>query len=141
VISAPSTLSKLILASLSLDAVHTVFTYSAYDNADREKGAAIFLAMLEGNAIVWQKTLRQNVYGTISYLASDGQTIVGVGDLYNELSQSDGWLIEADMSGNILSDETYGGSGYDYFRQVVVTEDEFIVSMKTNSTDAEFVGV
>lgn len=138
----PSTLANTITASLSLEDGRSIIAYGISDKDNREAGSTIVMALVEGNSVKWQKVLRREAFGSIENLVWDGNRnqIVGVGTLFNDLTRNDGWLVVIDDTGVILSDQTFGGSGHDYFNHIQITNDEYLVAGRTNSTDSIFIG-
>lgn len=139
-LTSPSTLISTITASLSLGDGRSVIAYNIGDPDNREAGSTIVIALVEGLKIKWQKVLREEAFGSITSLAWEGNKFVGVGTLYNDLTKNDGWLMVLDDQGRILVDQTYGGSGHDYFNFIQVTSDEYLIGGKSNSTDSIYIG-
>ena len=139
-LTSPSSLDNTPTATLSLEGDAWVIAYSILDPSNQEAGCKIVIAYGEATKIIWQKVLRFDAYGAIESLAWDNGKIIGVGTLYNDLSRNDGWLVVLDENGSILYDQTYGGSGHDYFKMLQVTSDEYLIVGKSNSTDSIFIG-
>ena len=139
-LTSPSSLDNTPTATLSLEGDAWVIAYSILDPSNQEAGCKIVIAYGEATKIIWQKVLRFDAYGAIESLAWDNGKIIGVGTLYNDLSRNDGWLVVLDEKGSILYDQTYGGSGHDYFKMLQVTSDEYLIVGKSNSTDSIFIG-
>lgn len=62
-------------------------------------------------------------------------------DRKEELGYTDFWIYEMDINGNLLWEKSYGGSKYDYIKDITPTKDDgFIVIGNSNSYDNHITG-
>lgn len=93
----------------------------------------------------WQKTyggsLRDNAYDVV--LTKNNSCIVlgnsysNDGDVVGHHGRGDVWLFEIDNQGVILWSQCYGGSLYDYGRQIKPTSDGYVLGGYTRSNDGD----
>jgi hypothetical protein len=114
---------------------------------------ALILTLQLANAqipdLAWQKTIggsSDDVGNAIFPLAdgsfiSCGSTASSDGDFPANNGDYDAYIIKHDASGNILWQHTYGGSGFDEFLSVVVTNNGgFVAFGSTTSNDGDVSG-
>ena len=96
--------------------------------------------------IEWQKSLggtSEEAANTIKQTSDTGYIITGYsasidGDITEAHGNSDVWVVKLNPVGNIEWQKTYGGSGADYGRDILQTNDDgFIVVGYTNSPDGD----
>ncbi|MEP7128230.1 MAG: PKD domain-containing protein [Chitinophagales bacterium] len=96
-------------------------------------------------AVEWAKcyggTAIDRAYSSIQ-TSDGGYLICGFtnstdGDVTFNHGNSDAWLVKTDPAGGILWQKTYGGSGVDIFRSVVVSGSGYVVCGETASDDGD----
>jgi len=134
-----SSLERIILASHTIDETKAVWVQSVYDSQDQERGSDIVISLYDTNQIIWETTLHKGYGDYIKKIISNGNVIVAVGTTYDEIESQNGWLIELDMNGTITKDIQYGGTKRDYFNDVLIFDQSYVVFGKSNSNDGFFV--
>ena len=106
----------------------------------------VFKTDATGN-LVWQKS-----YGGTSAEAArtalaltDGYLIGGYamsndGQVTNFKGTMDTWVIKIDLTGNLVWQKTFGGSGWDYLNYLAPDGDGFIFGASTTSNDGDVTG-
>lgn len=103
---------------------------------------------LNGN-ILWQNCLGGSNLESADCIQKtvDGGFIVAGnsysndGDVSGNHGYSDSWIVKLDAEGNLLWEESLGGSGYEYARSVQQTLDKgFIIAGRTSSNDGDVSG-
>lgn len=87
----------------------------------------------QGN-VLWNKMIGEEKLDKIFSAASapDGFVFVGLTDSFGN-GGSDGWVIKTDMDGKLLWNKTFGGSGDDAFRSIIVTNNRYLIAGYTDS--------
>lgn len=116
-----------------------------YDVSGNHGKADIWLVKLDANrSIQWQRCLggSEHEEGSSVQVTADGGFVISGfgnsvdGDLNASWGMYDGWIIRTDALGNILWQQTYGGSQNDGMRDVRPTPDGgYIAVGYTNSND------
>lgn len=99
-------------------------------------------------ALEWEKTLggslgdyAMDISPNASGYAVSAYSLSSDGDLKSNYGSSDYWLILIDTSGNIISQNTFGGSGVDRAMAMDVNaENEITICGFTNSSDTDVMG-
>jgi hypothetical protein len=94
---------------------------------------------------LWTTTLGgssdDRLYGVIAIpggqFVAAGSTMSNTGDIDNNKGISDVWVVKLDDDGSLLWSKTFGGSGYDEAKDVMVTDDGLIVIVGW-STSSDF---
>lgn len=98
--------------------------------------------------ILWQKCLggtgSDTAYAIINmtdgYLVA-GSTTSNNGQVTANYGGTDAWLVKLDLSGNLVWQKTYGGTGYDMFKKLQLTSDGGIIAVgATYSNDGVVSG-
>jgi len=98
--------------------------------------------------LVWQRALGSgsSEYGYAVATTADGGYIIAAtaddvgGDIANIIGGGDIWLVKLNASGNIVWENTYGGTSYDEPRAVVEVDGGFIVAGYTESDNEQVTG-
>lgn len=92
--------------------------------------------------VVWQKNYggSTNEYFISAVVTNDAIVAVGLSSSQDIIGtdhgeESDAIIVKYDLNGNILWQKNYGGSSFEMFRDVISTNDGFIVVGETSSTD------
>jgi hypothetical protein len=134
-----SSLDKEVLAYVQSNE-SIVIAYSEYNTMDQDAGSRIAISMIKNGSIEWDITIRQYSYDYITKIIYENNQIVAIGVSYNLQSLQNGWLIILDENGTVIQDISYGGSKRDYFFDIVLFQDSFVVFGKSNSNNGLFVG-
>ncbi len=96
--------------------------------------------------IQWQKSLgggNTEIGNTIVQTSDGGYIVAGTttsedGHVSSYHGFWDFWVVKLDSSGNIIWEETYGGSAFDYARSIIQTSDGgYVVVGETESNDGD----
>jgi len=97
----------------------------------------------------WEKTLgNQGNENAIIIKVTQQNTILLTGGFtdtggmipFEEHGWYDVWVVELDLNGNILHQFSYGGSHDNLGRDIIRTEDGFVIAALTNSNDGDVTG-
>ncbi|GAB4006241.1 hypothetical protein GCM10028808_07810 [Spirosoma migulaei] len=112
-------------------------------------GDAWILKLSSTGDLLWQKTLggsgTDNAYAITptadgAYLVA-GTTSSNDGDVSGNHGGSDAWLIKLNSVGDIISQKTYGGTGFDAALVITATVDgSYVLAGSTTSNDGDVTG-
>jgi hypothetical protein len=109
-------------------------------------GDALLFKLDGSGNIMWQKCFGGSAMDNAFSLqeCNDGSLVITGssmsldGDATLNHGSNDGWVIKTDASGNLLWQQSYGGSSADYFQHIRQTPDNgFILAGYTNSADGD----
>jgi len=93
--------------------------------------------------LLWEKSFggSNNEEGKVSLFTQDSSLIVGTvsnstdGDLTKNYGLNDYWVFSIDGSGNLIWQRSFGGSRADVLKDILKTDDGFIIGGSSNSFD------
>jgi hypothetical protein len=107
--------------------------------------------VIQSSILQWQNSYGSsgNEMGNAVVKAIDGSgyILAGIttgndGQVTNNHGGTDAWIIKIDLTGNILWQKTFGGSGSDWAYDIVATEDGgYVFSGTTSSTDGNLASL
>ena len=101
-------------------------------------GNLVWESNFGGSANDWGRSIAELPDGTY---AAVGFTMSQDGDVGDPLGGADVWVLRIDAMGNLLGEQTFGGSLTDYGNSIEMTADGgFIVAGTTASNDGDVVG-
>ncbi len=125
------------------------YSYSNDSDVTENKGAQdVWITKLDRDGqLEWQKsfggTVDDIVFGIAqsadgSFIAAGGTSTQNNGDITGNHGKWDFWLLKLDDAGNLIWQQTYGGSNFDVAYSIEETADEgYVVAGYTNSTDGD----
>ncbi len=115
---------------------------SAYDD--------VWIFKLDSNfELVWAKSYGGALKDRLFYIdeTPTGDFMVGAttnstnGDVSESFGDYDFWIFKIDANGNLLWEQSFGGSGYDYLLHLINTDDGGVIAVgDTESTDGDVIG-
>jgi hypothetical protein len=117
-----------------------LIAHSEYNPNNQDDGSNISISMIQEGVIKWDVLLRQNSFDYITKIIYENNQIIAIGVTYHNLFLQNGWLVVLDENGNIIQDLSYGGQKRDFFFDVILLEDSYVIFGKSNSNNGLFVG-
>ncbi|QDK77495.1 hypothetical protein EXU85_02330 [Spirosoma sp. KCTC 42546] len=112
-------------------------------------GDAWLLKLTSTGSLTWQKTIggsgKDNMYAPTTmpdgaYMLA-GTTTSNDGDVSGNHGGSDAWLVKLNSAGDIISQKTYGGTGFDAALAITATVDgSYVLAGSTTSNDGDVTG-
>ncbi len=127
------------------------YTYSDDGDVTKNRGDAdVWVVMLtKAGTIAWQQTYggSSNDFGSAIYETGDGGFVVigttmsNSGDVSGNHGYSDVWMLKISGTGNLEWQKCFGGTDYDYGRDVLQTrEGNYIFVGESRSNDGDIIG-
>lgn len=135
------------------DSKYLVYGYSKSSDGDvsaSHGGYDIWICKLDSDgSLIWEKSYGGSQSeilqkeGSLIQTDDGGYIFIGSsdsddGDISQNHGKHDVWLVKISSSGEIEHEKTFGGTEDDFGRKILATDNHYIISLKSNSTNGDF---